>query len=258
MSQISGITKVLAVYGDPVSHSLSPLMHNAALTALGWNCVYLPFQVSSTDLGNAVQAIRTLGFKGVNLTIPHKQSAAPFLDEVCGDALATGSVNTIVNRNDKLYGFSTDGLGLIRSLKEDGSYDVRARNVLLLGAGGSAAAVVYSLINAGIKSLTIANRTIAKASSLVSQVQRMTGFEIGVCAFTDLANLDWDAFDLLINTTAVGLGDNQSPLAESFLRPHHFVYDLVYQAGGTTLVHQARRGWVPGVNRIESVAISRS
>jgi shikimate dehydrogenase len=152
MEKINGKTTICAVFGDPVAHSFSPAMHNAAFQALGLNCVYIACRVRTDRLQDAVQAIRALNLKGANVTIPHKQPVAAYLDELCGDARQSGSVNTIVNRDNRLLGYSTDGLGFVRSLKEEAGYQPVEKNVLMLGAGGSAAALIYCLIGSGISS----------------------------------------------------------------------------------------------------------
>ena len=117
VSMIDGSTTVVAVFGDPVAHSLSPVMHNAAFSYLGWNCVYVPFLVKPDYLAEGVRGIKAMNLKGVNVTIPHKQAVSAYLDEIIGDAGPSGSVNTIINRDGKLYGASSDGSGLVKSLE---------------------------------------------------------------------------------------------------------------------------------------------
>ena len=238
-SIINGRTSLLGVFGDPISHSLSPAMHNAAYQFLGWNCVYIPCQVRSLDLTAALDGVRALNFKGVNLTIPHKQSAGTRVDDIFGDARRSGSINTIINRGGKLYGTSTDGIGLIHSLQIDGNFDLTSKRVLILGAGGTAAAVIYNLIDAGIHSLILTNRSIDKAFALQQRVRSFTGFETSVIPLTNLKELDWAAIDLIINTTAVGLHDDESLIAKELLRPHHFIYDVNYKRAGTRLITEA-------------------
>ena len=237
---IKGDTQVLAVIGDPIAHSLSPVMHNAAFQALGMNCIYIPCHVRPGQLNDGIKGIRTLGFKGVNVTIPHKQAVVGELDGIFGDSRLSGSVNTIINRNGKLYGTSTDGIGLVRSLKEEGGFEARGKNVLLLGAGGSATAIIYSLIAAEVSSITILNRTIKNAVSLSRKVQDDTGFLVNTGEFSLLSTLVWDEIDLVINATSVGLKSQESLVPQEFLHPDLFVYDLVYRIGiNTNLVDQA-------------------
>jgi shikimate dehydrogenase len=239
METINAKTTIYALFGDPVVHSLSPIMHNAAFQALGYNCAYLVFQVSAAQIETAVTGIRALGIRGVNVTVPHKQAVTTGLDEVFGDALLSGSVNTIINREGRLLGTSTDGIGLIRSLQEDGDFNATGKRVLLLGAGGAATAVIYRLLAVGIETLTVVNRDFAKALHLQAKVARDTGFQLTVSPLEQLADLKLQNFDLLINTTTVGLHQDVSLIEPQRLHPQLFVYDLVYKQGGTKLVNQA-------------------
>ncbi len=237
---IKGDTQVFAVFGDPISHSLSPVMHNAAFQALGFNCVYIPCHVEPGQLNNAISGIRAFDLKGVNVTIPHKQAVLRELDEIFGDSLLSGSVNTIINRNGKLYGTSTDGIGLVRSLKEEGGFEVAGKNVLLLGAGGSAAAIIYRLIAEDVNSIYLLNRTIENAANLGRKVLDDTGFRLNIAEFNQISALAWDSIDLVVNATSVGLKDQGSLVPQQFLHSKLFIYDLVYRNGGvTTLVEQA-------------------
>jgi shikimate dehydrogenase len=236
---INGSTKILAIFGDPVEHSLSPLMHNAAFSTLGWNCVYIPFQVKPTDLADAVRSIKSLNLKGVNITIPHKQAVMAELDKIIGDSQISGSVNTIINRDGRLIGTSTDGIGFVRSLQEEGRFEIAGRNCLLLGAGGAARAIIYRLIAAKISSLVIVNRDFEKAVSLQEQIWNSSGFAVAVQNLTKLDELDWGSFDLIVNSTSVGLHGEDSLVPLHFLKPRHFVYDLVYKKGGTQLYRDA-------------------
>lgn len=237
---IKGDTQALAVFGDPVSHSLSPVMHNAAFQALGLNCVYIPCRVSIEGLKDAVSGIKAFGFKGVNITIPHKQSILGELDEIFGDSLLSGSVNTVINRNGVLLGTSTDGIGLVRSLREEAGYDVTGKEVLILGAGGSARAVIYRLIAEGVRSIILLNRTIEKAVDLRDKLLDTIGFSLKIGDYCQLNSLAWDSLDLVINATSVGLKDRSSLIPPQLLHPRLFVYDLVYNGrDATTLIKEA-------------------
>lgn len=246
MSFIKGNTEILAVFGDPIDHTLSPAMHNAAFQALGLNFVYIPCRVRPEQLGSAVSGIRALNFKGVNVTIPHKQAVMGEVDEVFGDSRLSGSVNTIINRNGKLYGTSTDGIGLVRSLKEDGGFEVGGKNVLLLGAGGSAVAVIYRLIAENVNSITVLNRSEQNVAKLRQKVLEDTGFRIITGGYNQITSLAWDSINLVVNTTPVGLKDRVSLIPQNLLHRGLFVYDLVYRIGGvTTLVEEATRNGCP-------------
>lgn len=248
MNQINGNTQILAVFGDPVAHSLSPVMHNAAFQALGWNVVYLPCRVLPENLPQAVEGIRALGYRGANITIPHKQAVLPYLDEVIGDAALSGSVNTIIHREGKLLGTSTDGVGLIRSLQDDGGFEATGKHVLLLGAGGSAAALVFRLIHAGIRSLTVVNRDLERALRLKAKLLEVTGFEVQTASLGELEHLEWNRYDLLINTTSVGLHDDGTLVPSKLLNPSLLVYDIVYKRGDTRLIRDAQEQGCRTVN----------
>src|SRR3972149_8572877 len=141
---VSGKTRVCGVIGDPVAHSLSPAMHNAAFQHLKLNCIFLAFRVKPTEVENALRGVRGLGILGLNVTMPHKYSVIAWLDEVDATAEFLGSVNTICNRDGKLVGYSTDGIGALNALGESG-VALRGKRVLLLGGGGAAKAVAFAL-----------------------------------------------------------------------------------------------------------------
>ena len=237
--KINGNTKILAIFGDPVGHTLSPAMYNAAFEHLGWNCRYIPCHVTPENLADALRGIKALNFVGANMTIPHKQSVIPLLDEIFGDSVKSGSVNTVIHRNGRLCGTSTDGLGLVRSLKEEAGFEPCGKRVLILGAGGTTAAIVFSLISTGVKSIEILNRNLSKVALLQESVRAKTGFEIKVHSLNDLEVIDFSSMDLIINTTSVGLTDDDTIIPGRFLMPHLFVYDVVYKKGGTRLLKEA-------------------
>ncbi len=237
--KLNGKTSLLAILGDPVSHSLSPAMQNAALQHLGINAVYLPCKVAPADLTTAVNGLRALNFVGANVTIPHKQAVAGLVDELLGDAVQSGSVNTLIHRQERLYGASTDGIGLISSLREAGEFEPAGKNVVLFGAGGAAVAAVYALVNSNINNLVIVNRNLEKAKSLQEKLRQDTGFEAELVSLTELAQIAWDQVDLIINSTSVGLEHEVSIVPVKYLQPRHFVYDLVYHQTETRLCREA-------------------
>lgn len=161
------------------------------------------------------------------------------MDDIFGDSRQSGSVNTIINRDGKLYGTSTDGVGLVNSIQSDGGFELRGKKVLLLGAGGTATAVIYSLIESGVSKLVLVNRDTNKASSLQQKVLKTTGFEVIVSGLQNLSEFDWDSVDLIIHTTSVGLKNDQSLISKEFLQRHHLVYDVVYKKEGTRLIRDA-------------------
>src|SRR5262249_2827053 len=149
--KVFGNTQIFGIMGYPVSHSLSPIMHNAAFEALGSQAVYVPFMVKPEDLGKATLSLRALGISGLNITLPHKGAGIEFLDELDPSAKQTGAVNTIVVKNNKLHGYNTDASGFLLSLHKDGHFDPVGKKVVILGAGGAASAVAMALAGAGVR-----------------------------------------------------------------------------------------------------------
>src|SRR5215475_6106129 len=162
MLSLDGQTMLYGIFGYPIGHSLSPLMHNTAFVHYGIQAIYLPFAVQPAHLELAVKSIAALQMGGVNVTIPHKQAVLAWLDELSPEARLIGAVNTIHLRDGSLHGYNTDGVGFLRAHEEAGSEDVAGRTVLLLGAGGAARAIAVQLCLAGIRRLYVANRTMAR------------------------------------------------------------------------------------------------
>jgi shikimate dehydrogenase len=244
--RLRGTTRILGIFGDPVAHSLSPVMQNAALQQAGIDAVYVPFHVKAADLGEAVAAIRWLGIWGVNVTVPHKEAVCAYLDEVDASARLIGAVNTIVNRQGALVGYNTDASGFLRSLAEDLDFSAGGKRVLLLGAGGACRAAVVALCRAGVARIAVANRTRSRAEGLVREfagIFMQTRFEhFGL--EPDQLKFAADNVDLLVNTSAVGLkGESFAGLPWEELIPGTAVYDMVYSLQGTPLIREAgRRG----------------
>lgn len=183
---INGETKVVGLFGDPVSHSFSPAMHNAAFRERELNFCYLPFRVRKDDLPAAVRAIASLGLRGVNVTAPHKEAVVPYLDELSPEAGFLKAVNTIENEEGKLVGYNTDVDGFLYLLQNNLGNIFPLEDAFLLGAGGAAGAVSLALAKAGVKSLVVANRTIARAEGLASLLIRGGIFEDGKVSIVKL------------------------------------------------------------------------
>ncbi len=225
---ISGKTKIVGIFGYPVEHSLSPAMHNAAFNYLKLDFCYVPFSVSPDSLENAIKGIRALNISGVNVTIPHKENVAAFLDNLSDEARFIGSVNTITNSEGKLTGDNTDGKGFMNSLAE-ADIDITDKKVLLLGAGGAARAVGYYICKDASK-LYIYNRNILRAQSLTTHLYP---FNKNVeTAGEDLINDSSFISDIsmIINTTPLGLKSGDPlPLNTSLLNKRQIVCDLIYK-----------------------------
>lgn len=247
MRQITGKTKIVGVWGHPVGHSRSPAMHNAALEALGLDWVYVPFEVDPKNAAAAVSGLRALSLAGVNVTVPLKERVLMLLDEVDDAARQIGSVNTIHNRDGRLYGYSTDGEGFLRSLEAAGQ-SAQGRNVLLLGAGGSARAVAFALASQDCH-CQIANRTEGRAAALAAEINARYAGMASVAGWGAGAS----RFDLLVNTTSLGMQPNENALPalppEAFAgRP--FVYDLIYAPSETRLLAQAKEAGCETLNGV--------
>ncbi len=236
-----GSARVLGVFGHPVSHSMSPVMHNAAIRALNLDYVYVPFHVLPGNLGGAVDGIRALDIAGVNVTIPHKERIIEYLDEVGEHAKLIRSVNTVINENGRLRGETTDGPGFLKSAQAAWG-NIDGSKVLILGAGGSAKAVAYALAGVGCK-IVVANRTQARAQELVGGLTAVFGDEAARAAGLqrDVLSEEMRDTDLVVNTTSVGMhpDDDGIPIPPDLLHPGLLVYDLVYNPLRTRLVGEA-------------------
>jgi shikimate dehydrogenase len=220
---ITGRTRITGLFGYPVEHTLSPLMHNAAFEHLGIDYCYLPFSVHPDSLKNAVEAIRALNMAGVNVTIPHKEAVIPCLDSVNEEALFIGAVNTIVNREGKLIGHNTDGRGFMRSLTEN-NVSPDNKKVLIIGAGGAARAIGYYLSEKAEK-LYLFDINKIKLEKLASDLSKIRDNIIMLDNTADLSG-----FDLLINATPLGLkATDPLPLDISGISPDQTVSDLIYK-----------------------------
>lgn len=234
-------TLFTGVFGFPVGHSMSPLMHNTAFAALELNYTYGAFEVEKGALKKAVEGIRALGFRGVNVTIPHKVEVMDYLDEIDEEARQIGAVNTIVNENGTLIGYNTDGQGYVRSLTEEWNTPLKGKKVVILGAGGAARGVAVSLAKSGVAEIIVANRSFDKAHELATHLSQWVGSR-GVA----LEHLDQtkplDA-DLLINTTSVGMSPHVAhiPISPAVLHDQLMVSDLIYNPLYTELLTQAQQ-----------------
>jgi shikimate dehydrogenase len=238
--QINGATELYGIMGNPVAHSLSPAMHNAAFAALGLNKTYLPFAVQ--DVAQAMTGLRALGVKGVSVTIPHKQAVMAYLDTIDPVAEKIGAVNTLVIANGAIHGANTDWLGANRALSE--KISLKGASVLLLGAGGSARAIGFGLLEAGA-SLTIASRTPEKGQTLAKLLS---------CPWLPLAEAASAKADILINATSMGMGTQQDllPIASETLVNFPVVMDIVYAPLKTRLLQAAEQA---GCQTIDGLAM---
>jgi shikimate dehydrogenase len=227
---ISASTKVAAVIGSPVRHSLSPALHNAGFAASGLDWVYTAFEVAPGKADAALDAMRVLGISGLSVTMPHKQAVALLVDELDPAAAALRSVNTVVPIGDgRLRGYSTDGAGFVSSLSAQG-IEVAGLRVCVFGAGGAAHAIIDAIARAGAASITVVNRTVNRAwaaAGLAGTIGEVGRPE----AVTDC--------DLVVNATSIGMGSDELPFDVDLLQPRHVVADIVYHPRRTALLAAA-------------------
>ena len=239
----------LGVFGDPVAHSLSPQMQNAALEKSNLEMRYGRFEIAPGELQAALGLLPALDFVGVNLTVPHKIAALPMVDETDETARQVGAINTIKVEPGKLRGFNTDGKGFARAIREEFSVDLRDLRVLVFGAGGAARAIALECAKQNCERLVIANRDPQKANQLVESLR---GFFAGPRVLGPVARLQSIAADeaalrfqiantdLVVNATPLGLNrGDAAPIPARLLAPHLMVYDTVYASGPTTFVSGA-------------------
>lgn len=256
-NSISGTTSVCAVIGDPIEHTMSPAMHNAAFRETGIDFVYTAFRVAADELGEAIRGMRALGIKGLNVTIPHKVAVMAFLDKLDPLAEKIGAVNTIVNDNGVLTGFNTDASGAMRALAE-GGIKIDGRKIVVLGAGGASRAVSLALADGGGR-LTILNRReeLDWAEELAARLSGIFGGEIPALELSNdnLAGALAGA-DLLVNTTSVGMVPHaeRTPVAAGLLHAGLAVLDIVYNPLKTQLLQDAEAAGASTVAGIEMLA----
>ncbi len=248
----SGRTVVCGIVGDPVEHSMSPAMQNAAFAAAGLDWVYVAFRLRRGEAEAGTAAMKAMGIRGLNVTVPHKVDIRPFLDSIDDVARRIGAVNTIVNDGGLLRGYNTDAAGFARALK-DHDVEVRDRTVVLLGAGGAGRAAAFSLADRGAR-LVILNRGVARAQALAADVAGATGIVIEHGPLSDESLQHWlPSASLLVNTTSVGMNPvtGDSPCPAQLLREDLVVCDIVYNPRRTTLLQEAAERGARTVSGVE-------
>jgi shikimate dehydrogenase len=239
--KISGVTKVCGIIGDPVEHTLSPAMQNAAFNDLKLDFIYVAFRVKKEELENAMNGVRSLGIHGLNITMPHKSAVIGYLDKIDPTAKFINAVNTVLNDDGKLLGFNTDGSGALKALKENG-VDPKKKKLLLLGAGGAANAIAFHAAQE-VEELVILNRTAEKAERLAEALRKKFSKQItGKSLSANHIKEELKNADILINATSVGMHPNinQSPVRPEWLRPDLCVMDIVYNPIETKLAKDAK------------------
>jgi shikimate dehydrogenase len=238
---IDSKTEVLGLIGFPVKHSLSPQIHNYLFKKLNINAVYLCFEVRPQKLKNALLGVTSLGFKGLNVTIPHKEKIIKYLDKIEKEAKLIGAVNTVKIEKGKLYGFNTDGKGFILSLKKYNFFP-KGKNILILGAGGAAKAVSTYLAKEKAEVILFYDILYKKALNLTKKLKSFYPKLKYVKALKEKKEIDLKNIDLLINATGIGLKKNDAPVLE--LKNFHkklIVYDLIYNPLEPVMLKEAKK-----------------
>ena len=249
----------LGIFGDPVEHSLSPRMQNSALEHCGLEVRYGRFQISADELPAALRLLPSLGFVGINLTVPHKVQGAALVDELDDFARKTGAINTVRIEGEKLFGFNTDGPGFSRAIRSEFSVDLRDLRVLLLGAGGGAGrALAMQCAVEGCERLVLVDRTREKAEKLAAELKQLFADARVAAPVPRLQVVPWEEHalrfqisntDFLLNATSIGMKrSDPTPVPASLLAPHLMVYDIVYSSARTALLVAAEEAGARGAN----------
>jgi len=237
---ISGKTEVYGIFGYPVEHTFSPGMHNAAFAHVGMDACYVPFAVSPDRLAEAVRGVLPLGIRGLNITVPHKEKVIPLLDELTEDARLIRAVNTIAVRDGRLIGHNTDGRGFLRSLREETAFRPKGKTVLIIGSGGAARAVGFSLALAGAGEIMVSDTDHEKAVRLAKDIRERTTARTVAVKIAKLAQA-MDVAPCVVNATPLGLKKTDPlPVPRECIRAGQLVCDLVYNPPLTGLLKAAK------------------
>lgn len=249
---ISGKTKICSVIGDPIKHSLSPTIQNAAFNHLNLNFIFLAFKVRTAELELAIQGMRSLNIHGLNVTMPHKNKVINYLDEIDSTVEFLNSANTIVNKKGQLHGYSTDGIGAVKALQENG-IDLSSSKVVLLGAGGAGRAIAFSIAD-NVKELIVLNRDVKKVKNLGLDLKLKfnTNIQYGTLS-QDSIQKNLRSSNLLINATNVGMIPNSklSIVDPKLLNSDLTVMDIVYNPLETKLLSDAKIVGAKTINGVE-------
>jgi shikimate dehydrogenase len=249
----------LGVFGDPVAHSLSPQMQNAALRAFEINMQYARFHIRANELRSALRFLRELNFIGINLTVPHKIAGLTQIHAADESATRCGAVNTVHLHDQKLVGSNTDAEGFSRAVRSEFSIDLRDLRVMILGAGGGTGhAIAWQCAVENCERLVLVNRTLAKASAIVEQLRRFFAEARVLGPVARLEAVRWDEtairaqladIDLIVNATPLGMNPSDpAPIPARLLAPHHIVFDCAYRPSKTALLRAADEAGARGAN----------
>lgn len=220
---IKADTKIIPIFGNPISHSLSPLIQNAWFRDKKVNYVYVAFCVKNKDLKQATQAIKLFGMPGANVTVPHKIEIMKYLDKIDKSAQMIGSINTIINKEGKLIGYNTDWNGFVQDLKDKKVF-VKNKNVFVIGAGGGAKAILYALSQLKVKKIFLTSKTYEKAKNISKQYKNIEVFNID-----KISNMSFDKIDIMVNASTCGMNPKDKlPFDINDFKKDLIIYDLIY------------------------------
>ena len=231
------MSKTYAVIGDPIDHSLSPNIHNAAFRHSKLDHTYIAYKIPAGELSVGVDALKAIKIAGFNVTIPHKIEMMKFLDEMDTTCKVIGAVNTVLNEDGKLKGYNTDMIGFLDPIKKK-NLTIKDSQVLLLGAGGAARAIVTAMVKEKAGKITIVNRTLENANKLAEFAKKIGG-NVDTVSIQEANKLITD-YKFIINSTSIGMRNEPSPISTENISKNSIVYDLVYQPINTDLIKKSK------------------
>ena len=229
--------KTYAVIGDPIDHTLSPNIHNAAFRSLDLDCTYIAYKIQKDELPSGIQALKAINITGFNVTIPHKIEMLKLLDEMDTTCKVIGAVNTVLNDDGKLKGYNTDMVGFLDPIKRK-NLIIKDSQVLLLGAGGASRAIITGMIKEKAKKITIANRTINNANNLAAFAKKLGG-NVNIVSLEE-ANELVSEYKFIINSTSLGMNNEASPISTDGIGKNSIVYDIIYRPVNTDLIKKSK------------------
>ena len=251
-ARVTGRTRLLALIGNPVEHSISPELHNSLSTLMGVDLIYIPLKVEKKDLEIVVKSLKATDFVGFNVTIPYKRDIMKFIDENTKEAILMGAVNTVKKIDGRLYGYNTDAESFLRSFKEETGESFKGKKVVLIGAGGVARALAVKLTMEGTQKISLVNRTVEKSVELAEFVNENVKKIVQVYNFEDKAfKTAFQESDIIINTTSLGMYPNTSdtPIKEvNYFKKNQIVYDVIYNPVKTKFLTDAESKGCKTVN----------
>lgn len=230
--------KTFAVIGDPIDHTLSPTIHNAAFKHLKMNCNYIAYKIKKQELESGIESLKSIHISGFNVTIPHKINVLNYLDELDNDCYKINAANTVVNKDGMLKGYNTDVFGFLEPFKIR-NISISDYVVLLLGAGGVARAVIAACSQEHVRNIVVVNTNLERAKQL-SQLSKNIGVNIQTINITQINEYEYD-YDLIVNATPLGLNNEPSIISDTMIKKNTIVYDLVYRPMQTNLLKQAQK-----------------